>query len=100
MRLHVDGTTPEQLERGLSIARKLLAESGFTPYQAARGRFDVEGWDDAYNCDKDRTPPPRTFEAAQAWYAAERAAVELCSGGPGLWQDGAYLALTDEDYVE
>jgi len=77
------GATPEEKQRGLAAARAVLGRIGITAERAAEGSFTVEGWDDA-GFPPDQEPTEEVYVAAEAWWAADNAAIEACCEG---WPD-------------
>ena len=61
IRINVEGTSPEEIERGLAAARAVFEEAGVTAERAAEASFAVEGWDEAGFPADDRYPDEEDF---------------------------------------
>lgn len=81
--MNARGATPEDKQRGIDAATAVLQEAGITAEDAADGSSAVEGWDDM-GFPPDQEPSEDEYAAAEAWWAASRAAMEACCAG---WSD-------------
>ncbi|TPI58651.1 hypothetical protein FJ417_18690 [Mesorhizobium sp. B3-1-7] len=77
------GATTEEKQRGIEAARAVLDHAGITAEEAADGASAVERWDDM-GFPPDQEPSEEEYVAAQAWWAASKAAMEACCVG---WPD-------------
>lgn len=93
----VAGATNAEFACGLPAAQRMFDAGGAKPRDAAFGRFERDGWDNAGF--PNPVPPEETFRLAKLWDDADTAALEACCAG---WPKKPYCALEllDDDEPE
>jgi hypothetical protein len=91
--LDVEGTSNEELMRGLRAAIALFDKAGVSAVEAAHAAFKREGWDVA-GFDPSAKPSAEEMKAAALWDNAEEAAIEACCAGWPALPVGATLSLS------
>lgn len=95
--LNIPGATSEEIARGVAAARSLFDTVGITPYEAAAAHFRRVAWGDAGFQASD-APTEAESRAADAWTAANAAAVKSCClGWSAKPSGGCGLLLKDAD---
>ena len=75
--IDIEGSSPDDVARGVAAAQAVFAAAGTTPAKAARGLFSRDSWDDQ-GFPQEAEPTEAEFQAAAVWEDADSAAAKAC----------------------